>query len=204
MTSQRFFATAVLAFASLAAQAQYKVVGPDGRVTYTDRPESPASGAKVQTMRGGTVQPAPAVPTVPLPIELRNVVARFPVTLYTGAECQPCDSARKLLQQRGIPFTERTVSTDDDVSALQRLSGARSLPALLVGSQALRGFQDSEWQSTLDLAGYPRESRLPRNYQAPAPAPLAPRAPVAAEAPTPARPSAEPQAPAVPASGIRF
>ena len=204
MTSQRFLATAVLAFASLAAQAQYKVVGPDGRVTYTDRPESPASGAKVQTMRGGTVQAAPAVAAVALPIELRNVAVRFPVTLYTGNECQPCDNARKLLQQRGIPFTERTVSTDDDVIALQRLSGGRSLPAMLVGSQALRGFLDSEWQSTLDLAGYPRESRLPRNYQAPAPAPLAPRAPVAAEAPPPARPSAELQAPAVPASGIRF
>ncbi len=194
----------LLTGASFSALAQYKVVGPDGRITYTDRPVAPASGAQIQAMRGGTVQPAPGVAATILPIELRQVAARFPVTLYTGNECQPCDSARKLLQQRGIPFAERTVSTDDDAGALQRLSGARSLPTLLVGSQALRGLLDAEWQSTLDLAGYPRESRLPRNYQAPTPAPLAPRAPVAAEAPPLPRPSPEPPPPAGSASGIRF
>jgi len=206
MTPLRCTTLAVLALASLAAQAQYKVVGPDGRITYTDRPVAPATGGQVQAMRGGTVLPAPvaAANAVSLPIELRNVVARFPVTFYASTECAPCDSARRLLQQRGIPFAERTVATDDDVSALQRLSGARSLPALLVGSQALRGFLDSEWQSTLDLAGYPRESKLPRNYQAPAPSPLAPRAPVVADAPPAPPPSAELQAPATPASGIRF
>ena len=173
------------------AWAQYKVVGPDGSVTYTDRAPTEA-GVKVQPMRRDGSLPAPtaAAATTPaaaaaasttvagnaaaaaqaaLPFQLRGVVARFPVTLYSTADCAPCAAARSLLLQRGVPFTERSVASDDDIAALQRLTGGRSLPALTIGAQALRGLQEGEWQSLLDLAGYPRDSRLPRGWS-PAPA----------------------------------
>ena len=166
--------------------AQYKVVAPDGRVTYTDRPVA-TPGAKVQTMSpSGTVQ---ASPTLLLPLELRPVVARFPVVLLTASECAPCDSGRGLLRQRGIPFTERSVSSDDDVAALLRLSSARTLPVLTVGQQVQRGWQEGEWQALLDLAGYPAQSRLPRDYSPPPVSPLVARAP-------------ETTAPAPPAVGV--
>ena len=169
------------------AGAQYKVIGADGSVTYTDRAPADA-GAKVQALRrdgslaatnpatnpatapaaGAAVNPA----AVALPFELRAVVARFPVVLYsTNQDCAPCLQARSLLTQRGVPYTERSVNNDDDIGALQRLTGGRSVPALTVGAQALRGFQEQDWQSTLDLAGYPKESRLPRGWQ---PAPVGP------------------------------
>ena len=165
------------------ATAQYKVIGPDGSVTYTDRAPVEA-GAKVQAMRrDGSVAAAAASavgasanPTVaPLPFELRAVVVRFPVVLYTtNNDCAPCLQGRNLLTQRGVPYTERSVSSDDDIAALQRLTGGRSVPALTVGAQALRGFQEQDWQATLDLAGYPKESRLPRGWQ------LAPISPLVA------------------------
>lgn len=194
----------VLLLAAGASHAQYKVVGPDGRITYTDRPVAAEPGAQVQALRRDA-SPASSAPL--LPIELREPVARFPVTLFTSSDCPPCDSGRKLLQQRGVPYTERLVSSDDDIAALQRLSGGRTVPALSVGSQALRGFQDADWQGTLDLAGYPKESRLPRGWAPPPPTPLVARAPVA-EPVTPARraPAETPaQAPAAAGSGgIRF
>lgn len=197
------FAIALLISTAFSAHAQYKVVGPDGRITYTDRPVAPAIGSQVQTMRTGGV-PGQGAAAAALPLELRNVVMRFPVTLYTGTECPPCDSARKLLQQRGVPFAERTISTEDDANALLRVTGGRSLPSLMVGNQALRGLLDTEWASTLDLAGYPRESKLPRNYQAPPAMPLVVRPPAVAEAAAPTRPPADLPAAAAPASGIRF
>ena len=188
------------------AQAQYKVVGPDGKITYTDRPPT-QGGSQVQPMRPGG---GPAGPTTPptgatLPAELRPLVARFPVLLYTSADCAPCDAGRKLLVERGVPFNERTVSSDDDLAALQRLTAGRTVPALTVGGQALRGFQDTDWQGTLDLAGYPRESRLPRGYLPPPAAPVVARSTVDAAAPV-ARAVAEPPAAVVApaASGIRF
>lgn len=148
-------------------QAQYKVVGPDGRITYTDRPPVAAQG---QVTSLGRMTVAPASGGDPnLPLELRQAASRWPVTLYANVNCVPCDAARQHLQQRGIPYTERRVSTEDDAVALERLTGGRTIPTLAIGAQALRGFNPADWSTYLDAAGYPRESRLPKGWQ-PAPA----------------------------------
>jgi len=198
----------LLLFCQLAAApawAQYKVVTPDGKVTYTDRPVT-EPGAQVQPLRrdASPAGPASGQAAGPLPADLRPVAARFPVTLYTSTDCAPCESGRKLLQLRGVPYSERSVSSDDDIAALQRLTSGRSVPALTVGAQALRGFLEADWQGTLDLAGYPRESRLPKGYLPPAVAPLVARAPAAATTPTEAAPAAAPQATPAASAGIRF
>ena len=133
---------------------------------------------------------------VALPFELRQVVARYPVTLYAGDNCQPCDSGRQLLQQRGVPYTERRIAGDEDQQALERLVGGRSIPALTVGAQPLRGFSPSDWTSFLDAAGYPPESRLPRSWQPPTATPLVEKVAsrAAAQPSTPAAPPARPPA----------
>ncbi|HJW12996.1 MAG TPA: glutaredoxin family protein [Albitalea sp.] len=177
---------------ALPAHALYKVVGPDGKVTYTDRPEL-ATGSKVTSLNAsGTAQS-----DVALPLELRQAVARYPVTLYTTSNCGPCDTGRLLLRQRGIPHTEKLINTNEDADALLRLSGSRDAPTLMIGAQALRGLSADAWHSYLDSAGYPRESRLPANYQFAAATPLVERReatpearpPVAAPEPAPAAPS---------------
>ena len=113
-----------LACASAQAQGVYRIVGPDGKVTFSDRP--PADASSAQPARAATE--AAGAANGELPYALRQVANRFPVTLYTGSDCTPCTSARNLLTSRGIPFTERTVSSNEDIAALQRLSGASSLP----------------------------------------------------------------------------
>ncbi len=198
----------LLAGLALPAAALYKVVGPDGRVTYTD--QSPAgSGSRISTLdaAGGTVE-VPA--TNALPRDLRKATERFPVTLYVTKDCAPCDSARQLLIQRGVPFTEKRVTSADDAAALERAIGARSVPALTVGAQVLRGLSQTDWSVYLDAAGYPRESRLPKGWQQPDATPLVESAgtPVAttqASAPAAPVPTAPPPSPAPAApSGLRF
>lgn len=173
----------------LAASAQYKVVNPDGSVSYTDRPPI-TTNAKITPMKRG-VAPASAADSE-LPFELRQTAARYPVTLYSASDCSPCDSGRQLLQARGIPYLERTISTEEDAQALDRLAGGRMVPALTIGAQALRGYSPTDWSSYLDAAGYPRESRLPRGWKAPEPAPLVERLERASPR---ARAAAEPVAP---------
>lgn len=201
--------SALLPLAALLAStplyAQYKVVGPDGKVTYTDRPPPPASG-KVTSMadRVGTAAEASA-----MPLELRQPTARYPVTLYaTFGACDPCESARQLLKQRGIPYTEKSVSTTEDADALERLSGGRDAPTLSIGSQTLRGLAPEVWNSYLDAAGYPRESRLPAGYQYAPATPLVARATPApqrpAETAAEARPNAAPVPPANTPGNIKF
>jgi len=205
----RLMPAIALACFALPGHALYKVVGPDGSVTYTDRPPPAAVGRPAPTAGGrdtGTSEAANALAN--LPLELRQVTARYPVTLYSSTDCAPCDSARRLLASRGIPYVERRVINDDDGEALNRLTGGRSVPTLTIGTQALRGFAEGDWHSYLDAAGYPRESRLPRSYQQPAATPLVERQAEAAQqqrpaAPPPAEPAPPPPAPPAPA-GIRF
>ncbi len=184
------------------AGAQYKVVQPDGTVTYTDRPPSDNQPARVTPLsRSG----APRAPESGLPLELRQAAARHPVTLYTTEACAPCDNGRKLLQERGVPYAEKRIVTDEDTAALERLVGGRSVPALTIGAQPLRGFSATDWGAFLDAAGYPRTSRLPKDWPVPAVTPLTERAAVqpAAQPPAPGpapAPAADPQ----PTTGIRF
>src|SRR4051794_12529535 len=142
--------------ATLPAHALYKVVGPDGKITYTDRPAvSPDNKVQSVNSSGGVAD------DVALPYELRQIAQRFPVTLYGTKDCPPCDMARQLLRQRGIPFAEKSISTREDGEALQRITGGRDLPAATIGAQVLRGFQREDWSSYLDAAAYPKESKLP-------------------------------------------
>ena len=187
------------------AHAQYKVVGPDGKITYTDRVPGAAYG-KVTAINGrGGLASADAS----LPLELRQPVSKFPVTLYvTNGSCDPCDSARQLLRGRGIPYNEKQVVTVEDSDALERLSGGRDAPTLTIGAQTLRGLSSEVWNSYLDGAGYPRESRLPKGYQYAAATPVTERRDVTAKAPSAraSAPSAVPQAEPGPATGttIKF
>jgi len=195
------------------AQQLYRSVDANGRVIFSDQP--PAASAKAPPARNAP-SPGSAVASTSnpgLPYELRQVVQRYPVTLYTGDQCGPCETGRSLLTTRGIPFDERTVKTAEDTDALQRLSGQASLPMLAIGSQQLKGFSDAEWSQYLDAAGYPKSNQLPSGFRVNPPAPLvaqqaapAVRADTQRAAPTPTSvpaPAPEGPTPSNPA-GIRF
>ncbi|SCK58641.1 Glutaredoxin [Variovorax sp. HW608] len=176
------------------AQAVYRQVDKDGRVSFSDQP--PTASSQPATPRAGNTVGSAAG----LPYELRQVAQRYPVTLYTGEECGPCGAARSLLTTRGVPFSERTVKSNEDIAALQRLSGQIGVPLLTIGSQQLKGFSDSEWSQYLDAAGYPKSSQLPASYQNPPAQPLVALAPAAKPAAEASAPAATP-APAAPSSG---
>ena len=187
------------------AQQVFRIVGPDGKVTFSDKPpvESTAKVTAAAGTSGG------GVATASLPFELRQVVQKYPVTLYTGDNCGPCQSARTMLMARGVPFAEKSVLTPEDSQALQRLSGENSLPFATIGGQQLKGFSDAEWTQFLNAAGYPATSILPGSYRQAAATPLvtvsaAPATTAAAPAPARAAAPAQTAPAAASPSGIRF
>ena len=204
---------AVLALAAAAGTAGaqvYRIVGPDGRVTFSDKPPAEAS-AKAAPAAGPSGRSEGASGS--LPFELRQVATKYPVTLYSGPNCVPCGTGRSFLSQRGIPFSEKSVSSPEDIEALGRISGgSASLPLLTVGGQQLKGYSEHEWSQFLDAAGYPRSSQLPASYRQPAATPLVTATTVrppetAAADPAPAAPAPAPRAPAPTGSnpaGITF
>lgn len=190
-----------LLLAAPAAHALFKVIGPDGRVTYTDRVPSASEGRVMPVNRdtGSASDPL-------LPAALRQVAARFPVTLYTASNCgEACTLGRSLLVKRGVPYTERTAETNEEREAWARLVGGLEAPTLKVGQQSLRGYSPVAWDETLDVAGYPRQSALPYNYQPPPPIPLVERKAAPQQRAVPQAPAAAPATdPGSNPSGIRF
>jgi hypothetical protein len=190
--------TAPLALALLLcaapASALYKVVQPDGTVTYTDRPPTDDQPSRVTPLgRSGDAQGA-----------------RERSAPGTAAGDRPPpghavhDRGLRAVRQRAQAAAAAWRALRREAH-LERLVGGRSVPALTIGAQPLRGFSATDWGAFLDAAGYPRTSRLPRDWPTPAVTPLTERAAVVpaaaapATAPRPA-PAAEPQ----PTTGIRF
>jgi glutaredoxin len=175
--------------AALLAQAQtnvYRWVDKDGKVHFSDSP--PPADAKDATQRrvggGGNED-------TQLPYATQVAARRNPVTLFTGNDCgDPCVKGRELLARRGIPFTERNAQTNaDDQEALKKLIGALDVPVLVVGESKTKGYEESQWQTSLDSAGYPR-TRLPGQAPLRQPAPsAAPKSPEPASSDTPAEPA---------------
>lgn len=167
---------------SVGAQAQlYKWVGPDGKVNYTDTPP-PASVKQVEkkaAQSGGSAYTG-------LPYELAELAKSHPVTLFSGPQCSPCDSGRQLLNARGIPFTEKTVASNEDIEQLKK-AGGDSLPLVLIGRNKQVGFQKNAWDAALTAAGYPESSKLPKSFSNPKAEPAAPKPVVAAPAEKPAQ-----------------
>jgi glutaredoxin len=192
------------------AYALYKVVGPDGKVSYTDRPPI-ASNDKISTVKPNGATTTADNATTALPSALRQVSSKFPVVLYvTTPDCEPCNSARSFLRQRGIPYAERSVTTTEDSEAFKRIAGANDVPVLTIGAQVLRGYSNADWAQYLDAAGYPTTSALPPGYKHAQATPLVPprtvtQTPAARPiAPAPAPAAASPAPNTADPTGIKF
>ena len=161
------------------AQQVFRHVDKNGKVTFSDQPASTdvtVAPSAAGTSGGGV---ASVGNTATLPFELRQVVQRFPVMLYTRDNCAPCDTGRALLVSRGVPFNERQIKTPEDSEAFLRISSQDALPLLTVGAQQLKGFSDVTWSQYLDAAGFPKSIQLPAGYRNPPAQPLVATAPTA-------------------------
>ena len=162
--------------ASLMATAQadtwYRWVDKSGKVHYSDSlpPDStPANSAKIKKHKGGN---APAE-SADMPYETRRAHQNFPVTLYVIDDCGDiCQQARRLLNQRGIPYAENSLKSQAEFEAFKKMSGAAGVPVLTVGKVWLKNFQTQEWHTELDNAGYPTTApygmRAPSKREKPA------------------------------------
>jgi len=139
--------------ASVQAGELYRSIDAQGKVHYSDRPLPGTDDVELLHLS------QPPAPDASLPYETQRAMQYFPVTLYVSADCgSPCQLAREFLLQRGIPFSEKQLTTQEDLEAFRKLSGGDSIPAATVGRTWLRGFLASDWNQELDVAGYPRNA----------------------------------------------
>ena len=192
-----------LAGGSALAQQMYKWKDDQGVMHYSDTPP-PSKGKRVE-VKDFSGASTPMTPAVPLPYALAQAVKNNPVTVYTASNCTPCDQAKNALRERGVPFAEKTVSSNADRARLAQAGGSDTVPFVTVGSKTLAGYAAADLQAALTAAAYPLTKRLPAGYQNPPVQSAAPAAvPVAKTVEVQADKPALLQAPPASPTGIRF
>lgn len=75
-----------------------------------------------------------------------------PVEIYTTPFCPYCHAAKRLLQKKGVTYSEIDVSQDPELRAkmTQRANGRRTVPQIFIGGQHVGGSDDLH---ALDHAG---------------------------------------------------
>jgi glutaredoxin len=148
----------ILGLACVAADADvYRWLDADGKVHYSDQPP-PANIKQLERKKEAGGKPADS----PLPYSLQQAVKNFPVTLYTSPCGDACTKARELLAKRGIPYAEMDATDPATQEELKKLTGGNiEVPVLQVGRSAIRGFQEGQWNNSLDAAGYPASAMIP-------------------------------------------
>lgn len=154
--SRWFLVVLALGMMAHAGAAQlYRWVDSKGNVEWRDTPP-PASVPQKQIEQrrvGGNVIGG----TSASPFAVQLAAKNHPVTFWSSSDCgKTCDTARAHLAKRGIPYTETSPKADQE--GFKKISPSNEIPVLQVGRTTLKGYLDSEWDSTLDNAGYPRSA----------------------------------------------
>lgn len=153
MDSRNIFAIALLAVLGVtAAQGEtlYKWIDKDGNVSYHDQPPADA-GYRVEEKNLGRSN-RPAGDESPA-----KAVEKYPVVLYSAADCASCDLARAYLQKRKVPFTEERLDTDPQAQQeIIKKIGSLSAPTITIGAKVMKGYMESLLAGELDDAGYPK------------------------------------------------
>ncbi|HEY1042303.1 MAG TPA: glutaredoxin family protein [Telluria sp.] len=169
------------------AQQVYKWKDARGVTHYSDTPPPARDQKKVQVKSfssgGGSVD---------VPYALAQAMRTAPVTIYTTAGCAACDMARKALAARGVPYTEKTVTSAADSEQLKAAGGANQLPFIMVGRTRLTGFEAETLTAALNAAAYPKQRVVGPEFR------LANVGPAATPPPAPPKPEVSEEAPQVP------
>jgi glutaredoxin 3 len=73
------------------------------------------------------------------------------VLVYTTRVCPYCVAAKRLLGERGVPYKEIDVSSDNEKRAwLVEATGRRTVPQIFIGGESIGGFDDL---AALDKSG---------------------------------------------------
>jgi hypothetical protein len=144
----------VMLFTALSANAAqlYRWVDAKGNVEWRDTPPPASAPAKKVEQRkiGDNV-----IGTSEAPYAVQLATKNHPVTFWASPDCgNACNLARAHLTKRGTPYTEQNPQTN--IEAFKKASGGLEVPYLQVGAMRIKGYLESEYDNTLDSAGYPR------------------------------------------------
>ena len=158
MTTILRSAVCVLSFAismTTSADTVFKAVGPNGEITYSDKP--PADRARANTLEFRNL------PSSPLPAQVlrfreqleksaegRISAARAPrasdVALFTASWCGHCKRAKAHLRAAQINYVEYDIENVDGMRAFIGAGGSGGVPLLVAGDRRVQGYSSAAYE----------------------------------------------------------
>ena len=134
---------ALLLLAAAQAQTLYKVVGPDGKITYTDQPPADPKTATTMDIKSAPSTPLPESVLkyqAELQKSLRNRLASAqndagPPKLFSAAWCGYCTQAKAYLAAKSISYREYDIDTEAGARAYVEAGGTKGIPLLVAGAK---------------------------------------------------------------------
>jgi glutaredoxin len=143
------FLACALASAAIHADTVYRSLGPDGKVTYSQRP--PADGKIDKTI---VFQNLPSSPLPESVLRHRRELMKSMNKRFAGAGkadraqpvffmaqwCGYCKQAKRYLAEKGIRYSEYDIDTPDGMRAFVEAGEVRGVPVMLFNGQRVQGF----------------------------------------------------------------
>ncbi len=158
MTTILRSAVCVLSFAiSMTASADtvFKAVGPDGEITYSDKPPADRARANALEFRNLPSSPLPAQvlrfrEQLEKSAEGRISAARAPragdVALFTASWCGHCKRAKAHLAAAQINYVEYDIENVDGMRAFIGAGGSGGVPLLVAGDRRVQGYSSAAYE----------------------------------------------------------
>lgn len=130
----------------------YKVVGPDGKITYSDH--EPEQG---QSSKALNFNDLPSSPVPPLPAELNKPKtaqqSRPPPAevhsrnvIFTASWCGYCKKAKAYLRNKGVSVGELDIDTPSGRESYRSMGGS-GIPLLLYQGRRVQGFSEPAYNA---------------------------------------------------------
>jgi len=130
----------IFAIVSFHTQADiFKVIGPDGKVSYTDTEPKAASTGKTERLKIQTYSGAPAVSSI-------NGMAKR-VTIFSAQWCGVCREAKSYMKTHNIAFEEWDIDKSEYAKSKLNEFKASGIPVILVGNQKMIGFSPEAFEA---------------------------------------------------------
>ena len=140
----------VVLLAAAAASAQvYKWTDSTGKTHYGDRPPDDAKKQELKIH----------IPSYDGPVKVRDwaavLRAKGPapaagvVTMYSTAWCGHCKRAKRYFAKKNIPYRELDVEKSPEAHREYKALGGDGVPLIIVGRQAMSGFDEEAFESML-------------------------------------------------------
>jgi glutaredoxin len=141
------------ASAQVATTTLYKTVGPDGKVSYSDRPDPHA--AKSQTLSFDHLPASPlSAETMAYIEQLQKSgqqreaqAAMGDVVLFSAPWCGHCKKAKSHLARQQVAYREFNIDTPQGKAAYARAGGKSGVPFLVAGGQHVLGYSASAYDA---------------------------------------------------------